>query len=414
MPELKLLFLQMVVILVTARVVSIAFKWIGQPGVVGEMAAGILLGPSVLGHFSPATMARLFPSSGLGPLYTLSQLGLVLFMFVVGLEVRPETIRSSAKTVVTTSLASIVAPFLCGAILARQLYPQFGSGSPLAFVLFLGAAMSITAFPVLARILADRELTNTRPGTFAISCAAIDDVTAWCLLAIISVIARDSGGGMSLLLQFGLLGLYVFVMVFLIRPLLRRFLPGKAPPTAAGFAVAMILLLASAGTAEALAVHALFGAFMAGLMMPRGGILETELRKRMESVTVALLLPLFFAWNGLRTSIGLLNNAHAWLICGLITLLAIISKLLVSTACVRAGGMPWREALAVGVLVNTKGLVELVILNAGLDLHILSPALFSMMVIMALATTLMTAPLIDRVIPRTSNLCQASRNHVTG
>jgi Kef-type K+ transport system membrane component KefB len=243
----------------------------------------------------------------------------------------------------------------CGAVLARRLYPQFGSGSRLAFVLFLGTAVSITAFPVPARILADRKLTNTRAGTFAKSCARVDDVTAWCLLAIISVVARNSGGSMSLLLQFGLLAIYVLIMYFLVRPLLRRFLPSKAPPTTAGFASAMILLLASAGTAKALAVHALFGAFMAGLMMPKGGPLETELRKRLESATLALLPPLFFAWNGLRTSIGLLNNANAWVFCGLITLLAIVSKLLVSTGCARAGGMSGRESLAVGVLVNTRG-----------------------------------------------------------
>ncbi|HTA44841.1 MAG TPA: cation:proton antiporter, partial [Bryobacteraceae bacterium] len=207
-----------------------------------------------------------------------------------------------------------------------------------------------------ARILADRKLTNTRAGPFAISCAAVDDVTAWCLLAIISVVARNSGGSMSLLLQFGLLAIYVLIMYFLVRPVLRRFLPSKTSPTTAGFASAMILLLASAGTAEALAVHALFGAFMAGLMMPKGGPLETELRKRLESATLALLLPLFFAWNGLRTSIGLLNNTNAWLICGVITLVAIVSKLLlVSTACARAGGMPGRESLAIGVLVNTRG-----------------------------------------------------------
>ncbi|HTA67202.1 MAG TPA: cation:proton antiporter, partial [Bryobacteraceae bacterium] len=187
----------------------------------------------MLGHFSPATMGRLFPLAGLGPLYTLSQVGLVLFMFVVGLDVRPEAIGGSAKTVVFTSMASIVASFVCGAVLARRLYPQFGSGSRLAFLLFLGTAVSITAFPVPARILADRKLTNTRAGTFAKSCARVDDVTAWCLLAIISVVARNSGGSMSLLLQFGLPAIYVLIMYFLVRPLL------------------LILLLASAGPYDA-------------------------------------------------------------------------------------------------------------------------------------------------------------------
>lgn len=389
MPELKLLFLQMAVVLATARIVSAAFRRIGQPGVVGEMAAGILLGPSLLGRISPAAMNYLFPSGGLGPLYALSQLGLVIFMFLVGLEVKPEALRNSAKTVVTTSIASIVVPFLCGLALASRLYSRFGSGSRLAFLLFLGAAMSITAFPVLARILADRQLTHTRAGAFSIACAAVDDVAAWCLLAVISVVARGAAGSLSLLPRFGLLVAYVLGMVFLVRPAFRK----------AGFALALIFLLVSAAAAEALEVHALFGAFMAGLVMPRGGILEKELRGRLESLTLTLLLPLFFAWNGLRTSIGLLDTPGAWMICGLIILIAVAGKVLASTACVRAGGMPWRESLAVGILVNTRGLVELAILNAGLDLHILSPALFSMMVVMALVTTLMTAPLIDRLLP---------------
>jgi Kef-type K+ transport system membrane component KefB len=403
MPELKLLFLQMAVILTTARLMAVAFRFIRQPEVMGEMAAGILLGPSLLGRISPAMMNGLFPAGGLGSLYVLSQLGLVLFMFLVGLEVRPGSLRGSAKSVIIASQASIMAPFLLGGVLAWSIYPRLGNGAPrLPFVLFLGAAMGITAFPVLARILADCKLTHTRVGMFALSCAAIDDVTAWCLLAVITVIARPEANQNPLPWRFAALIGYILAMVCLVRPALRRLLPASATPDRARFGAAMIFLLLSVWATEALAVHALFGAFLAGIVMPKGGQLQEGLRDRLESVTLVLLLPLFFAYTGLRTSIALLNSVELWLLCALIVTVAVGSKLLVSGVIVHASGMPWRESLAVGVLVNTRGLVELVILNVGLDLHILSPTLFSMMVIMALATTLMTAPLIDWILPPSS------------
>ena len=403
MPELKLLFLQMAVILTTARLMAVAFRFIRQPEVMGEMAAGILLGPSFLGRISPAMMNGLFPAGGLGSLYVLSQLGLVLFMFLVGLEVRPGSLRGSAKSVIIASQASIMAPFVLGGVLAWSIYPRLGNGAPrLPFVLFLGAAMGITAFPVLARILADCKLTHTRVGMFALSCAAIDDVTAWCLLAVITVIARPEANQNPLPWRFAALIGYILAMVCLVRPALRRLLPASATPDRARFGAAMIFLLLSVWATEALAVHALFGAFLAGIVMPKGGQLQEGLRDRLESVTLVLLLPLFFAYTGLRTSIALLNSVELWLLCALIVTVAVGSKLLVSGVIVHASGMPWRESLAVGVLVNTRGLVELVILNVGLDLHILSPTLFSMMVIMALATTLMTAPLIDWILPPSS------------
>ena len=403
MPDLKLLFLQMAVILATARLMAVAFRFIGQPGVIGEMVAGLLLGPSFLGRISPAMMNGLFPAGGLGSLYVLSQLGLVLFMFLVGLEVRPGSLRGSAKSVIIASQASIMAPFLLGGVLAWSIYPRLGNGAPrLPFVLFLGAAMGITAFPVLARILADCKLTHTRVGMFALSCAAIDDVTAWCLLAVITVIARPEANQNPLPWRFAALIGYILAMVCLVRPALRRLLPASATPDRARFGAAMIFLLLSVWATEALAVHALFGAFLAGIVMPKGGQLQEGLRDRLESVTLVLLLPLFFAYTGLRTSIALLNSVELWLLCALIVTVAVGSKLLVSGVIVHASGMPWRESLAVGVLVNTRGLVELVILNVGLDLHILSPTLFSMMVIMALATTLMTAPLIDWILPPSS------------
>jgi len=400
MPELKLLFLQMAAILAAARVMASFARFLGQPEVIGEMAAGILLGPSLLGRLSPAVMDYLFPANGLGPLYALSQVGLILFMFLVGLEFRPDNLRGSARAVIFASQASILAPFVLGGALAWGLYPRLGGSVPrLPFVMFLGAAMGITAFPVLARILTDRKMTQTRVGIFAISCAAFDDLTAWCLLAVITLIARPEAAGNPLPWRFTALVAYILAMVFLVRPALRRWFAADAPLSHGSLGTAMILLLVSVWTTETLGAHALFGAFLAGIAMPKGGILERDLRERLESSTLVLLLPLFFAYTGLRTSIGLLNSGDLWLLCGLIVLVAVGSKMLVSASIVRASGMPWRESLAVGVLVNTKGLVELVILNAGLDLHIISPTLFSMMVIMALATTLMTTPLLEWILP---------------
>lgn len=258
--------------------------------------------------------------------------------------------------------------------------------------------MSITAFPVLARILQDRNLSNTPVGILALSCAAIDDVSAWCMLAVITVLARAEGSE-ALLVRFAALAFYILAMIFVVRPLVRHLLPMGAPLQRTWFTGIMVVLLGSAWTTEVLSVHALFGAFLAGIVMPRNKQLVRELRERIEWVTVVLLLPLFFAYNGLRTSISLVNTLDLWLVCGLIVLVAIGSKLLISALSVRATGMAWREAFAVGILVNTRGLVELIILNVGLDLRILSPTLFSMMVIMALVTTFMTSPLLGRVYP---------------
>ena len=396
MPELKLLFLQIVIVLAAAKLAGLAFRRIRQPEVVGEMAAGILLGPSLLGRIAPGVMNFVFPAGGMGPFYALSQIGLVLFMFVVGLEARPGMLRKSAGAVLLTSQASILAPFACGAAIALAIYERMGNGAArLPFALFLGAAMGITAFPVLARILADRGLMHTHEGQIALSCAAVNDVTAWCLLAVITVIARPEASGIALPVRFLGLGAYVLAMLFAVRPILRRLLPAEQLPGPGPFTAVMTLLFASAWVTEALTVHALFGAFLAGVVIPGGGLLEGGLRQRIESVTVVLLLPMFFAYNGLRTSIILVNSAALWALCILIVIVAIASKLLVSAASLRLSGMAWRESLTVGVLVNTRGLVELVILNVGLDLHILSPTLFSIMVIMALATTIMTSPLLD-------------------
>ena len=270
-----------------------------------------------------------------------------------------------------------MAPFVSGAILAAALYSRLGAGAPrLPFVLFFGAAMGITAFPVLARILAERKLWNTRAGIIALSCAAVNDIGAWCLLPVITVVARPDAADWPLALRFAALGAYLLLMVGVVRPLLRKLFPSDIHLTRDRFAVIVISLLGSVSAAEVLEIHALFGAFLAGLVVPKNRLLESALKERVESVTLVLLLPLFFVYNGLRTSIGLINGMDLWWICGIIIGVAVGGKLVVTGVCLRAGGMAWRESLAVGALVNARGLVELVILNVGLDLNIISPALF--------------------------------------
>jgi len=342
------------------------------------MIAGILLGPSLLGRLAPQAFTHLFPADGLGGLNALSQIGLILFLFLVGLQVRPHDTRGHAKPAFAASFTSMLAPFLLGSLLAVPLHTEFSSGIALpAFTLFFGAAMSITAFPVLARILAERQLLNTRIGAIAISCAAVDDVASWCLLAFI--LAASAAAWLPVVAG---LVVYSAVMLYAVRPLLRRY-----PPNLPG---ALLLLLASSWITETIGVHALFGAFLAGLVMPRDMTLPASL----EAFTSTLLLPLFFAFTGLRTSIALVSGSRQWLYCAAIIAVAITGKLFGCAIALRISRLPWRDSLAVGALVNTRGLIELVILNIGLDRGIISPTLFSMMVLMALVTTFMTTPLL--------------------
>jgi len=370
-------------VLATAHLVGIAFHRIGQPRVMGEMLAGILLGPSVLGRVAPDAFTRLFPAEGLGALNALSQIGLILFLFVVGMHVQPHRDRVVARQVLAASAASILIPLALGCLLAIPLHRELASDVPIAqFSLFLGAAMSITAFPVLARILTERGMLNSRIGSIAISCAVVNDVVAWCLVAILMAASASAW-----LPVVGGLAAYGAAMLFVVRPLLRRHPPNLA--------TALLLLLASSWATQTLGVHALFGAFVAGLAMPR----DTQLPKIVEPLTSALLLPLFFAFTGLRTSIALVSGARLWLYCAAIIAVAISGKLFGCAFALRARGLPWRESLTVGALVNTRGLIELVILNIGLDRGIISPALFSIMVLMALVTTFMTTPLLAVLNP---------------
>jgi len=405
MASFKLLILQIGTILIVARLVGWLFGKLHQPRVVGEMLAGILLGPSLLGWLAPNISSSLFPSASLGHLNSLSQVGLLIFMFLVGLELDLGHLRELGRAAVMTSQVSIIVPFILGSTFAVYLYPRVSdpSVSFTGFTLFMGAAMSVTAFPVLARILIERNMLRTRVGSVAIACAAVDDVTAWCILAGIVVVVRASSLELPVWLTVSGLAAFVLLMGLIVRPALRRLemvYEKLGNLTQDLIAIILLVVLASGWITETLGVHALFGAFLAGVVMPRHSELSRELSQKFEALIVVLLLPIYFALTGLRSSIFLITGAKMWLYCAVIIVLAVVGKLGGSMFSARLNGMTWRESAAVGILMNTRGLVELVILNIGLDLGILSPALFSIMVLMALVTTLMTTPLVRWIYPQ--------------
>ena len=398
LPNLFTLIVQLIVILVVARLVGWLFRRIHQPQVVGEMAAGILLGPSVLGAAWPAGFATVFPPASLGYLNALSQLGLLLFMFMVGLEFDPRLMRGRGHTAVVTSHASITLPFALGALLALYLYPALAPEGVhfVGFALFMGAAMSVTAFPVLARILHETKLAKTRVGVVARACAAVDDVTAWCILAAVILVVRAGPGGPPLWFTIGGTFLFIGFMFVAARPLLRwafAWLRHPAQLTQDVIAALLVFSLLCALATEQIGIHALFGAFMAGAIVPREEAFVPELIHKLEDLTVVFLLPLFFAFTGLRTTVALVQGELIGVL-ALVVFVAIVGKLIGSALAARLTGMSTRESLAVGTLMNTRGLIQLVILNIGLDIGVLSPALFTVMVLMALITTFMTTPLL--------------------
>lgn len=402
MPNLVLLLAQIVVVLLAARLCGRLLRRLGQPQVVGEMVAGIALGPSLFGALAPETWATLFPPASLGFLNTLSQLGLILFMFLVGLELDTRSLASRGRTALAISWSSIAAPFALGALLATWLYRSLAPTGVAftGFALFLGAAMSVTAFPVLARILEERRLTRTPLGAIAIACAAVDDVSAWLILAVVVGIVR-SGESASYLLTFGGTLVYVIVMLTAGAAFLGRFgrKMAESGTIAQGqLAAVIVVIFVSAGITEVLGIHALFGAFLAGAVMPRDDRFRHALASRFEDILVAFLLPLFFAFTGLRTQLGLVAADGSQLLAlGAIMLVAITGKFGGTAIAARLTGMSWRAGALLGALMNTRGLMELVILNIGLDIGVISPALFAMMVFMAIGTTLMTTPVVTRL-----------------
>ena len=406
---LALLLVQIMVVLSVARLLGSLCRRVGQPSVVGEIIAGIALGPSLLGAALPQVTGALFPSASLQNLSLLAQIGLVLFMFVIGIELDLGLIKNKAREAVVISHASIVFPFFLGIALSLALYGPYAPSdtSFLSFALFMGIAMSITAFPVLARIIQERNMTRTTVGTIAITCAAADDVTAWCLLAAVVAIVQ-AGTLSSALFTLLLTVIYLATMLRMVAPFLSRLstlYPSQETVGKPVMAVIFMVLLLSAWSTEIIGIHALFGAFLAGAIMPADHNFRRILTERIEDVAMVLLLPLFFVFTGLRTELGLLDSPKLWLVCALVISVAVAGKLLGSSVAARFMGMSWKDSLVVGVLMNTRGLMELVVLNIGYDLGVLSAEVFTMMVMMALGTTVMTGPaltLLDRIFPDTT------------
>ncbi len=394
-----LLLLQVISIIAVSRIFGLLFKKMGQPMVIGEIIAGIALGPSLLGLYFPEVSSFLFAPQSLSNLQVLSQIGLVLFMFIVGMDLDIGVLKNKAHEAVVISHASIIVPFASGVALAYFIYSSFApAGVPFSsFGLFLGISMSITAFPVLARIIQERNIHKTRLGAIVITCAAADDITAWCLLAVVIAIVK-AGSVVSSVYTILLAVAYVILMIKLVRPFLRklalRYETGKAGWKSI-VAVFFLVLLVSSYTTEVIGIHALFGAFMAGAVMPHSSKFRSMFIEKIEDVALVLLLPLFFVITGLRTEIGLLNDGSLWLVTGIIIVVATLGKFVGSSVAARFVGQSWKDSLSIGALMNTRGLMELIVLNIGYDLGILNAEIFAMMVIMALVTTFMTGPLLN-------------------
>lgn len=398
---LALLLAQIVTIILVARLFGWICMKIRQPTVIGEMIAGIVLGPSLVGMYFPEFSAFIFPKESLGNLQFLSQIGLILFMYIVGMELDLSVLRKKAHDAVVISHASIIIPFALGIGLSYFIYQEFAPEGIqfTSFALFIAIAMSITAFPVLARIVQERNLHKTKIGTIVITCAAADDITAWCILAtVIAIVKAGSFSGSVFVILMAIL--YVFIMIKAVRPFLNRIAEsqkGKGFISKALVAIFFLILIISSYATEVIGIHALFGAFMAGAIMPENVKFRNLFIEKIEDVALVLLLPLFFVFTGLRTQIGLLNDSHLWKIGGFIILTAVIGKFVGSALTARFLKISWKDSLTIGALMNTRGLTELIVLNIGYDLGVLGPELFAMLVIMALFTTFMTGPCLDLI-----------------
>ena len=402
--DLLHVLLALVVVIATARAMGWVFRLANQPPVVGEILAGIVLGPSLLGRLLPGAERYLFPGM-VGPyLNIIAQVGVILYMFLVGLELDPSLLRNRGHSTVAISHASIIAPFLLGATIALYLYPHLSTSDVpfTCFSLFLGVSMSVTAFPVLARILTDRGIHKTRMGAIALTCAAVDDVTAWCMLAFVVSVARAEAAGAVATIAMAL-G-FIALMILVIRPTMARLslLYGNRGRLTQGvMASIFIALLISASATELIGIHAVFGAFALGAVIPHDSGMARELTDRLEDIVIVLLLPAFFAYTGLRTQIGLVSGGEQWMMCALIVAVASLGKFGGSAIAARLTGLDWRDSSALGVLMNTRGLMELIVLNIGLEMNVISPTLFAMLVIMALVTTFSTTPILHLITRRT-------------
>jgi Kef-type K+ transport system membrane component KefB len=395
------LLVALTAVIIVGRLLGRLFRLIGQPPVIGEVIAGILLGPSLLGRIAPDAYLFILPSAVVPFLGVVAQLGVILYMFLVGLELNPDVLRGQARSTIATAHAGIALPFVLGAVLALYLYPRFSTSdvSFTAFALFSGIAMSVTAFPVLARILSDRGMSRTDLGVLALTCAAVADVTAWCLLAFVVGVVQASARS-ALLVTVMTLGFIAF-MFLIVRPIAARLAHAADDPDPSREAIALALvavLLASLAT-EAIGVHAIFGAFLLGAVIPHDSALARSLDHSLNHLVTILLLPAFFAFAGMRTEIGLVSGGYEWLVLGLIVVVATVGKFGGTLVAARVTGLDWRRAGALGILMNTRGLMELIVLNVGLDLGVISPTLFTMLVLMALVTTMTTTPALRLVMP---------------
>ncbi|MCO5248146.1 MAG: cation:proton antiporter [Chitinophagales bacterium] len=396
-----LLLAQIVSIIFVARIFGWICRKIGQPTVVGEMIAGIVLGPSLVGLYFPDLFNTLFPENSLGNLEFLSLIGLILYMFVVGMELDFNVLKSKAQEAIIISHASIIIPFTLGVGLTYFIYDSFAPEGVqfFPFALFIGITMSITAFPVLARIVQERNMHKTRLGTIVMTAAAADDITAWSLLAVVIAIAK-AGSPVSALYTVALAVIYVFIMLKVVRPFLGRIgnlYKTKKSMTKSIVGIFFLTLIISSYITEVIGIHALFGAFMAGAIMPNNMKFREIFVEKVEDVAMLILLPLFFVYTGLRTEIGLLNDVDLWKVTGIIIVVAVTGKFVGSFIAAKFVGQSWKNSLIIGTLMNTRGLVELVVLNIGYDLGVLSPEIFAMLVIMALATTFMTGPILNMI-----------------
>ena len=402
-------FLQIAIILLFCRFVGAIAARFGQPQVVAEMIAGVLLGPSLFGLLAPDAQAWLFPwdksqatRDTQSYLFPAAQLGLALYMFVVGMEFRVDIVAKRLKSAIAVSLAGMVAPFILGAGLAwvffhyTELFPKKTSLSEA--MLFLGASMCITAFPMLARIIHFKKLSGTTMGTVALGAGALDDATAWCLLAV--VLASFDNNWSHAWVNIGGGAGYVAFTLLVVKPLLARSkdrLVKNGTLTEAGLVIGLALMALGAFITDLIGLHAVFGAFVMGAAMPRG-VVARDLIGRIQPLTVALLLPLFFTYSGLHTKIALLNTGFLWLMCGAVLVAAVLGKGVACWLAARATGISNRESLGIGVLMNARGLMELIIINIGLQRGIISEGLFATLVIMAVITTLMASPIFERLV----------------
>jgi Kef-type K+ transport system membrane component KefB len=403
-------FLQIAVILFACRVVGLIAVRLGQPQVVAEMITGVLLGPSLFGLVLPELQQWIFPwdptqqtRDSQTYLFPASQLGLALYMFIVGMEFRIDVVKAHARSSIAVSIAGMVTPFLLGAGLAAyffystELFPK--KTTLTEAMLFLGASMCITAFPMLARIIHYKGLAGTLMGTVAIGAGAIDDVTAWCLLAVVLASFDDNASQAFYSIGGGVL--FMVVSVFIIKPILYRlrkqWINASDELTDSGLAMGLGCMALASWFTDLIHLHAVFGAFVMGAMMPRGSITR-GLTQKIQPLAVSLLLPLFFTYSGLNTKIGLLNSWYLWGMCLLVFIAAVIGKGIACSAAAKLSGLSTRESLGIGTLMNARGLMELIIINIGLQRGIISEGLFATLVIMAIMTTLMASPIFDLIV----------------